>query len=76
MYITEITEESENFSISETKLIIVLICMFSDIGGSPRIQYHALSFAQNEWKVDFIGCEKLYGGRAHAHLTVAAAMHQ
>ncbi|CAG8603739.1 2659_t:CDS:2 [Diversispora eburnea] len=85
MYITEITEEKGIISISETKLLIVLICLvvfvrgfslyiqknllkvqqpikknvtivvMGDIGRSPRMQYHALSFAQNGWKVDFIG---------------------
>ncbi|RHZ65794.1 hypothetical protein Glove_311g67 [Diversispora epigaea] len=85
MYITEITEEGGKFSISETKLLIVLVCLvvfvrgfslyiqksllrvqqpikknvtivvMGDIGRSPRMQYHALSFAQNGWKVDFVG---------------------
>ncbi|CAG8764399.1 13851_t:CDS:2, partial [Dentiscutata heterogama] len=33
----------------------VTIVVLGDIGRSPRMQYHALSFAQNGWKVDLVG---------------------
>ncbi|CAG8663949.1 10738_t:CDS:2, partial [Acaulospora morrowiae] len=33
----------------------VTIVVMGDIGRSPRMQYHALSFAQNGWTVDFVG---------------------
>jgi hypothetical protein len=33
----------------------VTLVVLGDIGRSPRMQYHALSFAQNGWTVDFIG---------------------
>ena len=38
----------------------VCIVVLGDIGRSPRMQYHALSFASQEWQVDFIG----YGGKS------------
>ena len=33
----------------------VTLVVLGDIGRSPRMQYHALSFAQNGWTVDFVG---------------------
>jgi len=33
----------------------VLLMVLGDIGRSPRMQYHALSFAQNNYNVDFVG---------------------
>lgn len=33
----------------------VTLVVLGDIGRSPRMRYHALSFAQNGWTVDFIG---------------------
>lgn len=42
---------SIGLNISKNVTLIVL----GDIGRSPRMRYHALSFAQNGWTVDFIG---------------------
>ncbi|CAG8551059.1 2220_t:CDS:2 [Ambispora gerdemannii] len=33
----------------------VTLVVLGDIGRSPRMQYHALSFARNGWHVDFVG---------------------
>ncbi|ORX88087.1 chitobiosyldiphosphodolichol beta-mannosyltransferase-like protein [Anaeromyces robustus] len=33
----------------------VLLLVLGDIGRSPRMQYHALSFAENNYNVDFVG---------------------
>ncbi|RIA81409.1 Glycosyltransferase Family 33 protein [Glomus cerebriforme] len=33
----------------------VTLVVLGDIGRSPRMQYHSLSFAQNGWTVDFVG---------------------
>lgn len=33
----------------------VLLMVLGDIGRSPRMQYHALSLAQNNYNVDFVG---------------------
>jgi beta-1,4-mannosyltransferase len=33
----------------------VTLVVLGDIGRSPRMQYHALSFARNDWTVDFVG---------------------
>ena len=45
----------------------VTIVVLGDIGRSPRMQYHALSFAQNGWTVDFVGYD---GKRSFFHLTL------
>jgi beta-1,4-mannosyltransferase len=33
----------------------VTLVVLGDIGRSPRMQYHALSFARNGYTVDFVG---------------------
>jgi len=33
----------------------VLLLVLGDIGRSPRMQYHALSLAENNYHVDFVG---------------------
>jgi|SRR6266542_598567 len=53
---------SVGLNISKNVTLVVL----GDIGRSPRMQYHALSFAQNGWTVDFVG----YDGKLSSRLNV------
>ena len=41
----------------------VTLVVLGDIGRSPRMQYHALSFAREGFDVDFVG----YGGERRKH---------
>lgn len=43
----------------------VAILVLGDIGRSPRMMYHAQSFAENGFQTDVIG----YGGMLHASFT-------
>ena len=45
----------------------VTLVVLGDIGRSPRMQYHALSFAQIGWTVDFVGYD---GKRLLAWVTI------
>ncbi|CAG8689807.1 16446_t:CDS:10 [Funneliformis mosseae] len=44
---------SVTVSLNDSKHVTLVV--FGDIGRSPRMQYHALSFAQNGWTVNFVG---------------------
>nr|CAG8636235.1 9102_t:CDS:10 [Entrophospora candida] len=48
-----LNSQSQAVLLSTSKNVAIFV--LGDIGRSPRMQYHALSFAQNGWNVDFIG---------------------
>ncbi|CAG8476363.1 12068_t:CDS:2 [Ambispora leptoticha] len=43
----------QNAAIQKKKNVTLVV--LGDIGRSPRMQYHALSFSRNGWHVDFVG---------------------
>ncbi|CAG8581132.1 19461_t:CDS:2, partial [Cetraspora pellucida] len=46
-------KQANNVASALTKNVTIIV--LGDIGRSPRMQYHALSFAQNGWTVDLVG---------------------
>ena len=48
-----VQKRSVSMGLNTSKSVILLV--LGDIGRSPRMQYHALSFAQNGWAVNFVG---------------------
>ncbi|CAG8848154.1 15594_t:CDS:1, partial [Racocetra persica] len=46
-------KQADNVASALTKNVTIVV--LGDIGRSPRMQYHALSFAQNDWTVDLVG---------------------
>lgn len=47
----------------------VAVVVVGDVGRSPRMQYHSLSLANNNFKVDLIG----YGGNIEVYIQSKAA---